>query len=84
MADGGRVGSGLLECWHVPIRATVLHYSISARQHTVSPSIANSNHPRKENYGGSALYWLLSSIASVAISLEKKKIHGHIAYIIPL
>lgn len=49
MADGGRVGSGLLECWHVPIRATVLHYSISARQHTVSPSIANSNHPLKEN-----------------------------------
>lgn len=32
MADGGRWGVGLLECWHVPIRATVLHYSISARQ----------------------------------------------------
>lgn len=27
-----REGMGLLECWHVPIRATVLHYSISARQ----------------------------------------------------
>lgn len=33
MADGGR-GVGLLECWHVPIRATVLHYSISAREST--------------------------------------------------
>lgn len=32
MADGGRVGSGLLECWHVPIRATVLHYSISGSE----------------------------------------------------
>lgn len=27
-----REGLGLLECWHVPIRATVLHYSISARK----------------------------------------------------
>lgn len=35
MADGGRGsgGVGLLECWHVPIRATVLHYSISVREH---------------------------------------------------
>lgn len=33
MADGGRGrGSGLLECWHVPIRATVLHYSISGSE----------------------------------------------------
>lgn len=26
-----REGLGLLECWHVPIRATVLHYSISEK-----------------------------------------------------
>lgn len=33
MADGGRgSGAGLLECWHVPIRATVLHYSISGSE----------------------------------------------------
>lgn len=33
MADGGGVGGlGLLECWHVPIRATVLHYSISGSE----------------------------------------------------
>lgn len=33
MADGGRGGwVGLLECWHVPIRATVLHYSISGSE----------------------------------------------------
>jgi len=32
MADGGKGGSGLLECWHVPIRATVLHYSISGSE----------------------------------------------------
>jgi len=35
MADGGLgVGGvrGLLECWHVPIRATVLHYSISGSE----------------------------------------------------
>lgn len=31
MADGGK-GAGLLECWHVPIRATVLHYSISGSE----------------------------------------------------
>lgn len=35
MADGGG-GAGLLECWHVPIRATVLHYSISERHHSSS------------------------------------------------
>lgn len=37
MADGGRGGGvcggvGLLEGWHVPIRATVLHYSISGSE----------------------------------------------------
>lgn len=31
IADGGK-GSGLLECWHVPIGATVLHYSISGSE----------------------------------------------------
>lgn len=31
MADGGR-GGGRLESWHVPIRATVLHYSISGSE----------------------------------------------------
>lgn len=29
---GGGEVSGLLECWHVPIRATVLHYSISGSE----------------------------------------------------
>lgn len=52
MADGGR-GSGLLECWHVPIRATVLHYSISATQQQMI---------RTFNQAVSAPYWTVQDM----------------------
>lgn len=71
MADGGR-GSGLLECWHVPIRATVLHYSISATQHSGTVLILYFvsvqtllKCPEHHLQVASALYWTVRGITSV-------------------
>lgn len=78
MADGGR-GSGLLECWHVPIRATVLHYSISATQHSGTVLIVGTvsvqtllKCPEHYLQAASALYWTIHSITPVRLILRAK------------